>query len=58
MITTKTKTIRVLKTDSYEIDWATERRLPIKEYLELEDQPAIKTEKTMIEPTQKNITRE
>lgn len=52
------KTNRVLKTDSYEIDWATERNLPIKLYLELEDQPASKTEKTIIEPTQKNKTRE
>lgn len=27
-------------------------------YLELEDQPDIKTEKTMIEPIQKNIIKE
>ena len=53
-----TKTIIVLNTDSYEIDWATERRLPIRLYLELEDQPASKTEKTIRDPMQKNITRE
>lgn len=52
------KTIKVLKTDSYEIDWATERSLPIKEYLELEDQPASKTEKTITDPIQKNIIRD
>lgn len=36
------------------MDWATERKLPIRLYLELEDQPAIRTENTMKEPTQKN----
>lgn len=51
-------TTKVLKTDSYEIDWATERRLPIKLYLELEDHPAIKTGKTMKEPKQKNTIKE
>jgi hypothetical protein len=51
-------TIRVLNTDSYEIDWATERRLPIKLYLELEDQPDRRTENTIIDPTQKNKTIE
>lgn len=49
-------TIRVLKTDSYEIDWATERSLPIRLYLELEAQPDRRTEKTITEPTQKNKT--
>ena len=48
----------VLKTDSYETDWATDRREPIKEYLELDDQPANKTANTIIEPTQKNMTKE
>ena len=57
-IRAKKRTIKVLKTDSYEIDWATERKLPIREYLELEDQPASKTANTIIEPTQKNITKE
>ena len=50
--------MRVLNTDSYEIDCATERRLPINEYLELEDQPAIRTAKTIIEPIQKKTTKE
>ena len=40
------------------MDWATDRRLPIREYLEFEDQPANKTEKTRIEPTQKKTTME
>lgn len=40
------------------MDWATERRLPIRLYLELDDQPDNRTEKTMIEPTQKNMTKE
>lgn len=44
----------VLKTASYEIDWATERKQPIKLYLELEDQPLTKTENTKEEPKQKN----
>ena len=57
-IKTVTRTIRVLKTASYEMDCATERRLPIREYLELDDQPASKTEKTITELTQKNMTRE
>lgn len=48
----------VLKTASQEIDWAIERSLPIKEYLELEDQPDNNTEKTIMEPTQKNIKKE
>jgi hypothetical protein len=51
-------TIKVLKTDSYEIDWATERSLPIKLYFELDAQPDNNTEKTIIEPTQKNNTKE
>lgn len=51
-------TTKVLKTDSYEIDWATERRLPIRLYLELEDHPDIKTANTIIEPTQKKRTNE
>jgi len=51
-------TIRVLNTDSYEIDCATERRLPIRLYLEFEDHPARRTAKTITEPTQKNNTRE
>lgn len=32
------------------MDWATERREPIKVYLELEDHPANTVEKTKIEP--------
>jgi len=53
-----TNTTRVLKTDSYEIDWATERKLPINLYLELEDHPLNSTENTITEPTQKKRTRE
>ena len=52
------RTTKVLNTDSYEIDCATERRLPIRLYLELEDQPANRTENTIIELTQKNKTKE
>ncbi len=51
-----TITRRVLNTASYEIDWATERRLPIRLYLELEDQPDRSTENTITEPTQKKAT--
>lgn len=40
------------------MDWATDRRLPINLYLELEDQPDIRTEKTITEPTQKKSTKE
>ena len=40
------------------MDWAIERRLPIREYFELEDQPAKRTENTIAEPIQKNITKE
>jgi len=40
------------------MDWATERSLPIRLYLELDDQPAINTENTRIEPKQKNKTKE
>lgn len=40
------------------MDWAIERRLPIKEYLELEDQPESKTAKIITELTQKNIKKE
>lgn len=40
------------------MDWATERNLPIKLYLELEDQPDKRTGKTIKEPKQKNITSE
>ncbi len=40
------------------MDWATDRKAPIREYLELEDQPAKRTLNTMIEPIQKNITKE
>ena len=50
--------IKTLKTDSYEIDWATERRLPIKLYLELEAQPAARTPKTIIDPKQKKNKKE
>ena len=37
------------------MDWATERSLPIREYLEFEDQPANKTENTIKDLIQKNI---
>ena len=40
------------------MDWATERSLPIKLYLELEDQPDIRTEKIIKDPTQKNIRKD
>ena len=40
------------------MDWATERRLPIKLYLELEDHPANNTLKTIIEPKQKKTIKE
>jgi len=40
------------------MDWATERNLPINEYFELEDHPANKTQKTMIELMQKNIIKD
>jgi hypothetical protein len=56
--TKQSRTMRVLNTDSYEIDWATDRKLPIKEYLELEDQPDIKTGKTIAEVITKNRTIE
>jgi len=39
------------------MDWATERNLPISLYLELEDQPARRTPKTIKEPMQKNATK-
>lgn len=35
-----------------------ERKLPIKLYFELEDQPDMSTEKTITEPRQKKITKE
>ena len=35
-----------------------ERRLPMREYLEFEDQPDMRTEKTIIEPKQKKTTKE
>ena len=40
------------------MDCATERREPISEYFELEDQPEIKTLKTITEEMQKNIIKE
>lgn len=52
------RTISVLKTDSYETDCATDRNLPMRLYLELEAQPPKSTEKTITDPTQKNITSE
>ena len=39
------------------MDCATERSLPIKLYFELEDQPANKTQNTIIEPKQKNTKK-
>lgn len=51
-------TINVLNTDSYEMDWATERKLPMSLYLEFEDQPEMRTENTKIEPKQKKNTKE
>ena len=36
------------------MDCATERKLPIRLYLELEDQPAKRTQNTITEPKQKN----
>jgi hypothetical protein len=32
------------------MDWATDRNLPIKEYLELEDHPATRIANTKMEP--------
>lgn len=49
---------KVDKTDSYEIDWAIERRQPINEYFELEDQPEIKRGYTINEVTNRNIKKE
>jgi hypothetical protein len=48
---------RVVKTDSYEIDCATERRLPIKVYLELELQPAMRLAKTITVPNNIKINK-
>lgn len=58
MIKNIKRTIRVLNTASQEIDWATERKLPISLYLELEDHPLKRFDKTITEPKQKNITNE
>jgi hypothetical protein len=49
---------RVVRTASYEIDWATERNLPTREYLELEDHPEIKTGITIAEPIARNKIKE
>lgn len=50
------RTIRVVITASYEIDWATERSDPINVYLELEAQPLTNNGKTINEVIQaKNI---
>ena len=40
------------------LDWVTERRLPIRLYLELDAHPDSRTENTITEPTQKNRTIE
>lgn len=56
--TTNTTRERVVNTASQEMDWATERKEPIKEYLELEDQPPRRTPKTIIEPSIMNTKNE
>lgn len=40
------------------MDWATERKLPTKLYLEFEDQPDKRTGKTKKEDIQKNMNKE
>lgn len=52
------KIAKVVNTDSYEIDWATERREPMNVYLELDLQPASKFAKTIAEPINKKDKRD